>query len=142
MHRVAGFFADALGEAGAVADLLLDGELDAGQFVLAREVAEDGSFSQTGPERLPATKQVEMWTSAGRFIRLANAMTFCVPTTLVRSALSSGGLKVTLPALLMRTSMSSATASASSSVKPRLSSLMSPSTSRTLSRMKSSKAAP
>ncbi len=83
-----------------------------------------------------------MWTSAGRFIRLANLMTFFVPTTFVLSALSNGGLKVTLPALLMSTSMSAATASASSSVKPRLSSLMSPLTSRTLSRMKSSKAAP
>src|SRR6185436_17845669 len=48
-----------------------------------------GSFSQTAPERLPATKQVETWTSAGRFIRRAKAMTFCVPTTFVRSPLSS-----------------------------------------------------
>jgi hypothetical protein len=46
--------------------------------------------------------------SAGRFIRLANAMTFCVPTTFVRNALSKVGLKVTLPALLRTMSTSSA----------------------------------
>ena len=68
-----------------------------------------GSFSHTGPERLPATKQVEAWIRAGRLMRLAKAITFCVPTTLVRRALSRVGLNVTLPALLMMTSMSSAT---------------------------------
>ncbi len=57
---------------------------------------------------MPATKQVDTWTSAGRFMRLAKAITFCVPTTFVRRALSRVGLKVTLPALLMTTSMSSA----------------------------------
>ena len=41
-------------------------------------------------------------------MRLVKAITFCVPTTLVRSALSSVGLKVTLPAVLITTSRSSA----------------------------------
>jgi hypothetical protein len=91
---------------------------------------------------LPATKQVETWMSAGRRIRFANSMTFCVPTTFVRSALSSVGLKVTLPALLMTTSTSCATRCASSSVNPRRSSPMSPPTTCTLSLMKPSKADP
>ena len=69
-------------------------------------------------------------------------MTFCVPTTFVRSALSNVGLNVTLPAELITTSISFASAWASSSVKPRLSSAMSPPTMATLSRMNSSKAAP
>ena len=61
-----------------------------------------------------------MWISAGRFIRFAKAMTFFVPSTLVRSADSSGGLNVTRPDELMSTSMSLATRSATSSDIPRL----------------------
>ena len=88
-------------------------------------------LSQTSPERFPATKQVLVWISAGRFIRLAKAMTFLVPSTLVRSADSSGGLNVTRPDELMRTSMSLATFSASASERPRFGSVMSPSTTTT-----------
>ena len=38
-------------------------------LVVAREVTDDGIALHTAPDRLPATKQVETWTSAGRFIR-------------------------------------------------------------------------
>ena len=58
-------------------------------------------------------------------------MTFLVPSTLVRSADSSGGLNVTRPDELMRTSMSLATFSASASERPRFGSVMSPSTTTT-----------
>ncbi len=78
-----------------------------------------------------------VWISAGRFMRLANAMTFLVPSTLVLSADSSGGLNVTRPDELMSTSMSFATRSASSSDRPRFFSVMSPSTTRTLVRRNS-----
>ena len=58
-------------------------------------------------------------------------MTFLVPSTLVRSADSSGGLNVTRPDELMRTSMSWATFWASASERPRFGSVMSPSTTTT-----------
>ena len=80
-----------------------------------------------------------MWISAGRFIRLAKAITFLVPATLVFSADSSGGLKVTRPDELMSTSMSWATRWASSSDNPRFVSVMSPSTTRTLARRNSAR---
>ncbi len=84
-----------------------------------------------------------MWISAGRFMRLANAMTFFVPSTLVRSADSSGGLNVTRPDELMSTSMSCATRWASSSLSPRFGSVMSPSTTTTfLRRTSASPSAP
>ena len=78
--------------------------------------------------------------SAGRRIRLAKAMTFLVPSTLVRIADSSGGLNVTRPDELMSTSMSLATRSASSSESPRFGSVMSPST--TVTFLRSSAASP
>ena len=86
---------------------------------------------------MPATKQVLVWIIAGRFMRLAKAMTFLVPSTLVLSADSSGGLNVTRPDELISTSMSLATRSASSSLRPRFFSVMSPSTTRTLVRRNS-----
>ncbi len=80
-----------------------------------------GSFSQISPERLPATKQVLTCTSAGRRIRLAKARVLSVPVTLVLSAASSGGLKVTLPEEFRRTSISSAIRFAVVSESPRFS---------------------
>ena len=78
-----------------------------------------GSFSQIGPLRLPATKQVETWTSLGFFIIRASLMMLFEPTTFVRSADSRGGLNVTLPAPLMMMSVSSMSLVASVSSRPR-----------------------
>ena len=85
-----------------------------------------GSSSRISPARFPATKQVLVWTTAGRSIRRANARMFRVPCTFVEIEASSGGLNDTRPEQLRIRSMSAAISPALSSEYPRFSRVMSP----------------
>ena len=99
------------------------------------------SSSNTGPRRVPATKQVEMCTSVAP-VRLLSSAAWRAPWVLTEMASSSDGLKVTRPAQFTTQASLPVRLRTCSSERPRRGSATSPAIGEHFSRRNRSRSAP